>query len=214
MQKDRIVPVPLAAPPVTPGLRALAWGILSLSGFIASLLALVWLIGLMQLFGMPHVAALGVCAFAWVLGSGLLALAAARLAFGGWCEVRLGAWLVLLVGAFVSAGQIAVLADWTIARFGYSDPDFVGPTFLLFAVVAGVAVAAFGVQVAPRGAAWPPLLAALGGAALGAAIMLSNVPGLADGLGSDSVPLAGMMAAAAVYIGAVGILSFVHLRRG
>lgn len=207
--------MPLATPPVTLGLRALAWGILSLSGFIASVLALVWPISqLEQLFGVPHVAALGVWAFAWVLGGGLLALAAARLAFGTWCEVRLGAWLVLLVGAFVSAGQIAVLADWTIARFGYNEWDIPGPTSLLFAVVAGVAVAGFGVQVAPRGAAWPPLLAALGGAALGAAIMLSNVPGLRDGLAADSVPLAGMMAAAAVYIGAVGILSFVRLRRG
>ena len=85
---------------------------------------------------------------------------------------------------------------------------------LLFGVIAGVAVAGFGVQVAPRWAVWSPLLVVAGGAVAGVLIILSNVPGLADGLGRHSGPLAVVTVAAALYIGAVGVLSLVRLRSG
>jgi hypothetical protein len=127
--------------------------------------------------------------------------------------VRSFAWLMLLLGALVSAAHVWVVADWSIARFGYSDPDFVGPTFALFAVVAGVAVAGLGVQMSPGWAVWLPFLAMVGGVALAIAIISWNIPGLADGLGRDSGPLAAVTVATAVYIGAVGILSLARLRR-
>ena len=58
------------------------------------------------------------------------------------------------------------------------------------------------------------LLAAGGGLVLGACIVSSNIPGLSDGLEPYSWPLAGWTAAAALYIGAVGVLSLARLRRG
>jgi len=200
--------------PLTPSMVALAWGLLSFGGFVAAVSALVWPVSqLEQAVGLSHPLNLGLWALAWVLSSGLLALVAARLVFGAWLTVRPTALLMLLAGAVVSAATVTVLADWTIAKFGMNESDLVGPMSVLFGVIAGVAVAGFGVQVAPRWAAWSPLVALVGGAAIGVAIILSNVPGLSDGLGRHSAPLAVVTVAAAVYIGAVGVISVTRLRR-
>jgi hypothetical protein len=216
MQTQSSAPIPIAERrSLSPWMLALAWGILSFLGFIATFSALVWPIGQLQQVGvLTHPSSLGVWAFTWVLASGLLALVAARLGFGQWLEVRPGAWLILLTGAVVSAATVTILADWTIAKFGMNESELVGPMSLLFGVIAGVAVAAFGVQVAPRGAAWSPLLAVAGGAVIGASIILSNIPGLADGLGRHSGPLAVVTVVAAAYIGGVGLASLARLRRG
>ena len=193
---------------------ALAWGILSFGGFVAAVGALVWPVSqLEQAVGLPHPVTLGLWAFAWVLAAGLLALVAARLVFGRWLDVHPAAWVMLLAGALVSATTVTILADWTIAKFGMNESELVGPMSLLFGVIAGVAVAGFGVQVAPRWAAWLPLIAVAGGAMIGVAIILSNIPGLADGLGRHSGPLAVVTVAAAVYIGGVAVTSFARLRR-
>jgi len=214
MQTDLSVPSGVTTSRIEFGLRALAWGLLSFVGFIATVSALVWPIGRLQEAGLPHAFTLGLWALAWVLASGVLAFLAGRVALGTWLDVRASAWLVLLVGALLSGAHLWVLADWAIARYGASDPDYIGSTILLFAVVAGVAVAGFGVQVSPRWAAWSPLAAVVGGAVMGIAILLTNVPGLADGLAADSGPLAAATVAAGLYIGAVGILSFARRRRG
>ncbi|HET7082203.1 MAG TPA: hypothetical protein VFJ00_00635, partial [Candidatus Limnocylindria bacterium] len=113
----------------------------------------------------------------------------------------------------VSGASEVILAQWTIAKFGMNESDLVGPMSLLFGFIAGVAVAGFGVQVAPRAAAWVPLLCVVGGAVIGISIILSNLPGLSDGLGRNSGPLAAVTVTAAVYIGAVGVLSLARLRR-
>lgn len=200
--------------PLPPSVAALAWGLLSFGGFVAAVTALVWPIGQLQQVGVvSHPSSLGVWAFAWVLVSGLLALLAARLVFGEWLDVRPAAWLILLGGAVGSAATVTILADWAIATFGMNESDLIGPMSLLFGVIAGVAVGGFGVQVAPRWAAWSPLLAVAGGVVIGASIILSNVPRLGDGLGSHSGPLAVVTVAAAIYIGAVGVVSLARLRR-
>ena len=216
MQSQRSAPIPIAERrSLAAWMLALAWGILSFLGFIATLTALVWPIGQLQQVGLlSHPSSLGVWAFSWVLGSGLIALAAARLVFGHWLGVRPAAWLLLIVGAIMSGASAVILAQWTIAKFGINEPELAGPMSLLFAVIASVAVAGFGVQVAPRWAAWAPMLGFVGGGAMGVSIILSNVPGLSDGLGTNSVPLAVVTVAAATYIGAVGLASFARLRRG
>ncbi len=197
-----------------PWIASVAWAILSFGGFVAALAALVWPIGQLQQVGvLSHPSSLAVWAFCWVVASGLLALGAARLVFGQWLDVRWTAWALLLVGAVVSGATETILADWAIAKFGMNESDLIGPMSLLFGVIAGVAVGGFGVQVAPRWTAWSPLIAVVGGVVIGAAIILSNVPGLGDGLGSHSGPLAVVTVAAALYIGAVGVLSLARLRR-
>ena len=199
---------------LAPWLLALAWGILSFVGFVATVSVLVWPLGQLQSIGvLSHPESLGVWAFSWVIGSGLIAHAAARVVFGRWLDVSPAAWLLLVVGAMVCAASEVILAQWLIAKFGQSDSELVGPMWYLFGFVAGVAVAGFGVQVAPRGALWPPLAAVLGGVLIGVSIILSNIPGLSDGLGPNSGPLAVVTVAAAVYLGGVGIVSLARLRR-
>jgi hypothetical protein len=208
-------PVPIAeGRSLSTWMLALAWGILSFLGFVATFSALVWPIGQLQQVGLlTHPSSLGVWAISWVLSSGVVALAAARLVFGRWLDVSPAAWLILIVGAIVSAVMEVILAQWLIAKFGMSDSELVGPMWYLFGFVAGVAVAGFGVQVAPRGALWPPLAAVLGGVLIGVSIILSNIPGLSNGLGPNSGPLAVVTVAAAVYLGGVGIVSLAGLRR-
>jgi hypothetical protein len=63
-------------------------------------------------------------------------------------------------------------------------------------------------------AVWSSLAAVIGGALIGASIILSNVPGLADGLGRQSGPLAIVTVVAAAYLGIVGLASVARLRRG
>ena len=217
MQTDGSTPARRIGPRLAakPWVRGLGWGVLSLISCIAALLLLVWPIGqLVNLFNAPHPEVLGLWAFAWVAVSGPLTLATARVALGSWPGAHPMAWVVLLIGAVVSAGHIVVLGNWSIARFGFVEPDYLWPTSLLFAVVGGMAVAGFGAQVAPRWAVRAPLLAAGGGVLLCVWIVSANVPGLSDGLQPYSWPLAGWTTAAALYIGAVGVLSLVRLRRG
>ncbi len=191
----------------------MAWAFLSFGGFVAAIYALIWPVGQLEQVGvLSHPSSLGVWAFCWVLASGLLALVAARLVFGRWLEVRPAAWLILLAGAVVSAATVSILADWTIGRYGFFEADLIGPMTLLFAAVAGVAVAGFGVQVAPLFAVWSPLLAVGGAALVGLAVVASNIPGLAEGLGADSGPLAAVTLAAVAYVGAVVMISLARLR--
>ena len=196
-----------------PFLQALTWGLVSFFAFIGVLYALMPPVGQFEQLGVPHGMALAIWALGWVLVTGMFVLLAARVAFGSWPTVLPAGFLVLLVGAFVSAANLWVVVDWSIARYGASDPDYVGPTMGLFAVVAATAVAGFGVQVAPRWAVWAPLLALTGGIVLAVSILLTNVPGLANGLAPDSGPLAVVSIAAAMYVGAVAIVSAVRLRR-
>jgi hypothetical protein len=215
MQRDLSVHTGTAASPVEHGLRALVWSGVSVIGFVAAFVVVgVLMSQLEQAFTFSHSVMLGLWALSWVPVTGLATMGAARITLGAWPNVPALAWLVLLLGAVVSAAHVWIVADWSIARFGFNDPDFVGSTFLLFAVVAGVAVAGFGVQLAPLWAAWLPLLALVGGGALAVSIIASNIPGLRDGLAADSGTLAAATGAAAAYIGAVGIVSLARLRRG
>ena len=200
--------------PVALWMRALAWAILSFIGFMLSPYALLWPVAQTEsVLGLPHAAMLGLLALAWTIAGGGVTLLGARLVFGVWSEARIGAWSILGIGAIVAAGHVWVTADWIIARFGYSDPTFAGVTFLLFAVVSGVAVAGFGVQVAPRGTAWAPMLGVALGVLLIASIVASNLPGLADGLAADSLALAIVTGVAVAYAAGVAVLSVRRLRQ-
>jgi hypothetical protein len=193
----------------------LLWGLLSLVGFVVSGSMLAWPIEpLESLIGLSHVAALGLWAVITVLGGGLAALGSARLVFGRWPRLGLSDLVLLLSGALVSAIQIAVQAQWTMARFGYNDPSLVGPTYLLFLVVAGVAVAGFGVRLAPRSVLWSPLIGVFFGVAVATSVAFSNIHGLADGLAPGSGLLMASMVVSLFYVAAVGSLSIARLLHG
>lgn len=190
------------------GRSSLAWAGVSFVAFIAVFVVLIWPVSqLEQATGLAHPLTLGVWAFAWVLGSGQAALVAARVVFGARPPVRHTAWLLLLTGAVLSAAQVVVLADWTIARFGYNDAEFVGATSVLFGAIGAVAVAGFGVMVAPRDASGSPRIAVGIGVTMAVLIIGSNIPGLLDGLSADSGALAIVTGAAGLYVAFVAYLA-------
>ena len=200
--------------PTVPALHAFGWGLLSLFAFVFSFNLLLWLpTQAERLLGLPHDMALGVWVLVSLIAAGGLTLPAARLTLGEWPRVGPRAWAVLALGAFVSAWQMQALAAWTIGRFGAFDIEFVGPTWALFAVVGGIAVAGFGVQAARRDAVWVPLTATLVGLLLFISLISANAPGLRDGLAPDRAGLAASFVAAAGYVGVIAILSQGRLRR-
>jgi hypothetical protein len=190
-------------------MRALAWGLLSFFGFLLIPTLLIWPVGqAQQAFEAPLPPTLGVWILIWVVASGLWARIAARLTLGLQLPVGLWAWVMLAAGSAIAALQAAVLTAWTIARFGYNETEYVGPTAVLFLGVAAVAVAGFGVLIAPRSAVWSPLICVGLGVGLTLAILVENLPGLADGISADSGWLAISTSFSALYALSVGVVSF------
>lgn len=189
---------------LTPG-SGLTWAALSFTGFVASLFAVLPFIFAMKLiWDAPHLAQMGAWSVVWGVLSLIGVLVAARLVFGAWLRPPPLALVVAGVGIGLSAVLNVVLLQWETARFGYVEPELVGLTAGLFAVLIGLSVAAFGAFLVPRRLiGWPLAMVALGFAGV-AIIVLSNVPGLANGIGLDSWPLALCVALSGVYALATG----------
>jgi len=131
-------------------------------------------------------------------------LAAGRVAFGRWLEARPRHLILPAAGIALAIGIELALHEWARMSIGYYDSDFIGwSAGLSFAVVL-VAVTWFGVLVAPPGASAPPRIGLGLSALLVILVVLSNVPGLGDGIGPNSLPLAILVGSSAIYaIGAV-----------
>jgi hypothetical protein len=187
---------------LTPG-RGLAWAALSLALFVAAFLAVFPILAAMRVFGeVPHLAQMALWSLSWGILSVLGVLVAARVAFGAWLRPGPVALGVAAVGISLSAALHIVLQQWELARFGYPDPDYVGWTGLLFAVLVALAVAAFGAFLVPRRFIGWAVAAVLLGFAGTALVVASNVPGLSDGVRPESWPLA-------VVIGLCGLYALV-----
>lgn len=149
---------------------------------------------------------------------GLLSLAGVlvigRALFGRWLTRPAWGWIVPAVGFVVAGGLQLALFAWSVARFGAFDTEYVGPTAALAALAVGSAVACLAALVAPLRATWPPaLVAALCAIGSGVVVVL-NSGGLANGLGSDSVALALLVAAAGGFtLAAAFVAVVVAIRR-
>jgi hypothetical protein len=183
--------------------RSLTWAALSVTGFVASLFAVLPFIAGMELvWNAPHLAQMGAWSLVWGVLSALGVLVAARLSFGSWLRPRPLGIGVLATGIGLSGILNVVLQQWEISRFGITEPELVGLTAGLFAVLIGLAVAAFGAFLVPRQMiGWPLAAVAFGFVAI-ALIVASNVPGLSDGIGAESWPLA-------IWVGLSGLYALV-----
>ena len=188
--------------------RGAAWTSLSLVFFVAALFASLPLLAAVNLvWDAPHLAQMAVWSPAWGVLSILGVLAAARFAFGAWLRPSPVAIGVAAVGLGLSAIVNVVLQQWEMTRFGITEPELVGPTAGLFAVLTGLAVAAFAAFLAPRRLiAWP--LAAVGLGFLGVTVIVaSNLPGLSDGIAAESWPLAIWVGVSGLYaVAATGLV--------
>jgi hypothetical protein len=184
---------------VTPG-RGPTWAALSFTGFVASFFAVLpFIVAMKLIWDAPHLAQMGAWSVIWGILSLLGVLVAARLVLGAWLRPRPLGVAVAGVGIGLSAVLNVVLLQWETTRFGYIEPEMVGLTAGLFAVLIGLSVAAFGAFLVPRRLiGWPLAMVALGFAGV-AIIMLSNLTGLADGIGADSWPLAICVGLSGVY---------------
>ena len=131
-------------------------------------------------------------------------LVAGRVALGSWLEPRRRHLILPAAGVVLAIGVELALHEWARLSFGYYDSDFIGWTAGLSFSVVLVAVAWFWLTVAPNWATAPARIALGLSGILVALIVASNVPGLDDGIGPYSWPLAILVGLSAVYaIGAV-----------
>ncbi len=180
--------------------RGLTWAALSFVFFVAALLAVLPFTAAVKLvWDTPHLVEMAAWSPIWGVLSVLGVLVAAQLALGAWLRPPLLAIGMAAFGIGLSAVLNVVLQQWEVTRFGITEPELVGPTAGLFAVLIGIAVAAFGVLIAPRRLIGWPLAAFALGFVLVAIIVLSNVPGLDDGIGPESWPLAICVGLSGVY---------------
>jgi hypothetical protein len=175
---------------LSPG-RNLTWAALSFTGFVASLFAVLpFIVGIQLVWDAPHLAQMGAWSVIWGVLSALGVLVAARLSFGAWLRPRPLGIGILATGIGLSAVMNVVLQQWELSRFGITEPELVGLTAGLFAMLIGLSVAAFGAFLVPRQLiGWPLTAVVLGFAAI-ALIVASNIPGLSDGIAAESWPLA------------------------
>ena len=125
-------------------------------------------------------------------------LIAGRAAFGTWLEARPRHLPVPAAGIALAIGVELALHEWARLSIGYYDWSFIGWTAGLSFAVVLVAVAWFAVTVAPPGATAPPRVGLGLSALIVVSIVLSNVPGLGDGIGPNSLPLAFLVGASAL----------------
>ena len=131
--------------------RGVAWAALSLVFFVAALFAVLPVIAAMQLvWDAPHLAQMAAWGPVWGILAVVGVLLAAQLALGAWLRPSPIAIGIAAVGIGLSSVVNVVLQQWEITRFGITEPELVGPTAGLFAVLIGLAVAGFGALIAPR----------------------------------------------------------------
>lgn len=126
-------------------------------------------------------------------------LVAARVVFGRWLEVRAEHVVLAAVGIAVAIGVELTLHEWAEASIGFYDSDFIGWTAGLSFSVVVLAIALFGLLVAPSDARTPPKLGSRLAVVLVLFIILSNVPALENGIGPNSWPLVISVGLAGVY---------------
>jgi hypothetical protein len=183
---------------------------------VAALVAIFPIIAALQLLGaeIPHVVQMAIWSIAWGLLALIAVLLAGRLAFGRWLRVGPVSVVAAATGVALSAIVHATLEQWQIGRFGIIDPDMVGWTAGLFAVLIGQATAIFGSLVAPVGARALPVAAMLIGAVIGVGVVVSNATGLGDGMRPESWPLAISIGASAMYFVGSATLGLTRLLKG
>jgi hypothetical protein len=100
------------------------------------------------------------------------------------------ATFLLLAGAALAGLSEVALNEWARDRFEYFDPDYVGFAGFAPAATLAVALAAWAALSAPRASGVILRVLLMTAAGCLALALLPSVPGLADGIDPESVPLA------------------------
>jgi hypothetical protein len=190
----------------------LAWTALTVIGVIAAFLLSFAVATLPSRFGWDMSLRLDLAS--WLILFGLLGMAgaaiAARMAFGTWPGIVPADVTLPVLGLAIAAVEEILLHEWAESTALYYDWDLIGPTAGLSFALVFVAIAVFGMRIAPSGASAPPrIVAACAGLGV-VAIVLSNLPDLADGIGRGG-PVATAIGVAGLY--AIGALALALTKR-
>jgi len=185
-----------------------AWAGLTLAGLVVALLVAFGVVAALQQWdlvggaGVQPALRFDLALLLAVFGGlGMAAVVGtARLAFGRWAEVKALDVLLPVAGIAIAIAEELALHGWAQASIGFYDTDFVGATALFSLLVVLIAMAGFGIRVAPRGMAHPAVTAGACAAVLIAAIVASNLPSLRDGIGPHSWPLVITMGLSVAYV--------------
>lgn len=115
-------------------------------------------------------------------------------------------WVMLVVGLVLATIVIALGDEFVRARYGYYDPEYQGLSFFAGPALVAVALATWASLAVPRYGVVVPgatMLTAVGGLAMS---LLPSVPGAADGIAAESIPLVAAFVVAVAYAGTASIL--------
>lgn len=129
-------------------------------------------------------------------GTGVLA----RLVLGQVAILHQAALVAAGVGLAIAAALEVALHDWAVDKFGYFEPDLMGPTVMLPLGLAPLAVAMFGVAVAPPAFDLAPRIAVIAGGLTAMAVVALNLPGTLDGIAPRAIALAVVLASVPAYV--------------
>ena len=195
-----------------PALWTIAGFVLYLVAGIASLFALALVEGpLLAPFGLRSAAGElglsvrnGLHAIAW---GGLVAAVAVPLGRRLVAGIRFSAagWAMLAVGLLLATVVITLGEEFVRARYGVFDGEYQGLSYFAGPALVAVALATWAALAVPRDGVLVPGAAMLTAAVGLAMALLPSIPGAADGIEADSVPLAVGFILSLVYAGAASI---------
>jgi hypothetical protein len=119
-------------------------------------------------------------------------------------------WVVLAIGVVLASLTWFLLEEFVRGRFEYVDVDYVGFTVFTWLALVAIALCGWAALAVPRGSGGPlAVLLALAVTGMGLALVPS-VPGVADGIEPENLPLALVFLVDLVY--AVAVIAIVFRR--
>lgn len=115
-------------------------------------------------------------------------------------------WAMLATGLALAAVVITLGCEFVRQRVGYYDPDAQGLSGFAGLALVAVALATWAALAVPAAGVLAPAAAVLTAAAGLAMSLLPSIPGAADGIAADSVPLGAAFLGGLAYAGLATIL--------
>lgn len=203
-----------------PALWTLAGFVLYVLGAFGGMLVIVVIEDpLLALFGLRAEAGTlglsvqnGLHMIAWGLLTAAVALPLGRRLVEGIRFQALG-WAMLAVGLVIAAVAMTLGNEFVRARYGWYDSEYQGLSLFAGPAIVAIALATWAALAVPRSGVLMPGAAMLTAAAGLAMSLLPSIPGAADGIVADSMPLAAAFLGAVGYAAVAAILVLFRLRR-
>ena len=123
----------------------------------------------------------------------------------------IGGWVLLLAGLVLAAVATTLMNEFVRARYVWYDPEYAGLSLFTGPALVAIALATWAALATPREGSLIPGVAALTAIVGMAMSLLPSVPGAADGIVADSVPLVATYLVAAGYAAVAGALVLRHV---